>query len=228
MSLITRFTTGHFKKSLFSSVHELSRTFSRSLFIRTEETPNDNAIKFLPGVSLSNQSLDLTSNDFTDAGLSLPRFKDTSTRMLVKSLFNISGVRGVMFGPDFVTVTKAPDVNWAVIKPDVYAALADGLSALNGKLLSLQVEDNGNTTERVLSPTEQSIVDLLNTRIRPAVQSDGGDVEFVSFDAESGIVTLSLHGACRSCPSSNATLQYGVRNMIMHYIPEVTDVVQEA
>jgi Fe-S cluster biogenesis protein NfuA len=183
------------------------------MFIQTQETPNPNSLKFLPGV----QVLESGTRDFPTPASSL-------ASPLAKLLFRVEGVKSVFFGPDFVTITKEDDEqNWNVIKPLVFATLMDFFASgqpvvLDESQTSFENED-GEEDETVLL-----IKELLETRIRPTVQEDGGDIRFVGF--KDGIVQLKLQGSCTSCPSSVVTLKSGVENMLQFYIPEVLGVEQ--
>ncbi|XP_041064965.1 NFU1 iron-sulfur cluster scaffold homolog, mitochondrial-like [Carcharodon carcharias] len=186
---------------------------SRSMFIQTQDTPNPNSVKFIPGCPV----LESGTMDF-----SAPRSAFCSP--LARQLFRIDGVKGVFLGPDFITITKADDeVEWKLLKPDVYATIMDffasGLPILT---------DEAPRSDTAPSEEDDEVVaiikELLDTRIRPTVQEDGGDVIYKGF--EDGIVKLMLQGSCTSCPSSIVTLKSGIQNMLQFYIPEVEGVVQ--
>ncbi|GBM44972.1 NFU1 iron-sulfur cluster scaffold, mitochondrial [Araneus ventricosus] len=185
----------------------------RSLFIQTQETPNPNSLKFIPGIPV------LESGTFE-----APNVKEASKSPLARQLFQIEGVSSVFFGPDFITVSKANDeIEWKVLKPQIFAAVMDffatGLPVVNTDQTSSDTDFDPNDDETV-----QMIKELLETRIRPVVQEDGGDIIYMGF--EDGIVKLKMQGACTSCPSSVVTLKSGVENMLQFYIPEVKGVVQ--
>ncbi|KAK9704382.1 NifU-like domain [Popillia japonica] len=193
---------------------------SLSMFVQTQETPNPNSLKFLPGVSVleAGQTMDFPS---AEAAISSP---------LGKMLFRIEGVKGIFLGPDFITVTKADDeVEWKLLKPvtkadDEIAVMdffASGLPILNEGVTNSDSQINDDDDEIV-----QMIKELLNTRIRPTVQEDGGDIIFMGYD--DGVVKLKMQGSCSSCPSSIVTLKNGVQNMLQFYIPEVVAVEQVA
>ncbi|GCB71583.1 hypothetical protein scyTo_0001624 [Scyliorhinus torazame] len=186
---------------------------SRSMFIQTQDTPNPNSLKFIPGCPV----LESGTMDF-----SAPRSAFCSP--LARQLFRIDGVKGVFLGPDFITVTKADgEVEWKLLKPDVYATIMDffasGLPILT---------DEAPRSDTAPSEEDDEVVaiikELLDTRIRPTVQEDGGDVIYKGF--EDGIVKLMLQGSCTSCPSSIITLKSGIQNMLQFYVPEVEGVVQ--
>jgi len=176
------------------------------MFIQTEQTPNPATLKFLPGQAVMSQG---TAN-FTSA--------DTATRSpLALRLFGIDGVIGVFFGSDFVTVAKSDDIEWHVLKPSILGALMEHLTAdlpiIEGEAAA-DDSDAGDDDEIV-----GQIKELLDTRVRPAVAQDGGDIVFHGF--EKGVVYLHMQGACAGCPSSSITLKSGIENMLKHYVPEV-------
>lgn len=182
------------------------------MFIQTQETPNPNSLKFLPGV----QVLDSGTRDF-------PTPMSSLGSPLAKLLFRIEGVKSVFFGSDFVTITKEDDDgNWNVIKPLVFATLMDFFAS--GQPVVLEDSEVTTQTGEDDDETVMLIKELLETRIRPTVQEDGGDIRFVAF--KDGIVQLKLQGSCTSCPSSVVTLKSGVENMLQFYIPEVLGVEQ--
>ncbi|KAK9127736.1 hypothetical protein Syun_016533 [Stephania yunnanensis] len=138
------------------------------------------------------------------------------------------GVTRVFFGSDFVTVTKSEDTSWDFLKPEIFAAIMDFYSS--GKPLFLDANASASMDTAIHeddSETVAMIKELLETRIRPAVQDDGGDIVYHGFDPETGIVKLKMQGACSGCPSSSVTLKSGIENMLMHYVPEVKGVEQE-
>ena len=178
------------------------------MFIQTEETPNPATLKFLPGKPVMASG---TANFPTpEAALRSP---------LAKRLFAIDGVSGVFLGSDFVTVTKAPSLEWHVLKPPILGALMEHLSA------GLPVIDDA-AGEAKPEGADNALVDqikeLLDTRVRPRVAEDGGDIVFHEF--RDGVVYLHMQGSCSGCPSSTATLKMGIENLLKHYVPEVTRV----
>ncbi|XP_047236894.1 NFU1 iron-sulfur cluster scaffold homolog, mitochondrial [Girardinichthys multiradiatus] len=181
----------------------------RTMFVQTQDTPNPNSLKFLPGRII------LEEGTMNFAG---PR--DAFCSPLARQLFRIDGVKSVFLGPDFITITKSDEtMEWKVIKPDVYAAIMDFFTS------GLPVVNEGSKPSADTAPSEDDdevvamIKELLDTRIRPTVQEDGGDIVYRGF--EDGIVKLKLQGACTSCPSSIVTLKNGIQNMLQFYIPEV-------
>lgn len=188
--------------------------FRRNMFIRVQETPNPNSLKFVPGVEV----VESGTVDF-------PSPSHGYRSPLARQLFRIHGVRGVFYGKDFITVTKSDDqdLTWPILKPDIFAVIMD-FFASNIPILT-DVEPSPDTAP---SDDDDEVIalikELLDTRIRPTVQEDGGDIIFKGFDEETGIVKLKLQGSCSDCPSSSITLKSGVQNMMQFYIPEVTSV----
>jgi Fe-S cluster biogenesis protein NfuA len=189
------------------------------MFIQTETTPNPNTLKFLPGRTLA----DGGSHDFRTA-------EEAEASPLANRLFAIDGVTGVFFGSDFLTVTRAEDgLSWPQLKAPVLAAVMDHFTS--GEPLFSNAEAQGHGDQAYEGETAQvvaEIKELLDTRIRPAVAQDGGDILFDRFEPDTGIVWLHMRGACSGCPSSAATLKAGVENMLRHYVPEVSRVEQTA
>lgn len=183
------------------------------MFIQTEATPNPATLKFLPGRVV----LDEGTREFRDAE------EAGTTSLLAAKLFGIDGVRGVFFGPDFITVTKG-DVAWPHIKPAVLGAIMEHyMSGQPVMVVAAAAEENG---EEEFDPADSDIVDtikeLLETRVRPAVAQDGGDITFRKF--ADGVVYLNMRGYCAGCPSSTATLKNGIQNLMRHFVPEVREV----
>lgn len=175
------------------------------MFIQTETTPNPNSLKFLPGREVMRRgTLDMA--DRTAAARS----------PLAARLFDIDGVTRVFFGSDFVTVGKADATDWAMLKPQVLAAVMDHYTS--GEPL-LREEEGEAASDQEDSEVVAQIKELLDTRVRPAVANDGGDIVFRGF--EDGVVYLHMRGSCSGCPSSRATLKHGIENMLRYYVPEV-------
>ena len=182
------------------------------MFVQTESTPNPATLKFLPGQTV----LETGTADFPSADAA-------GTSPLARRIFGVGGVAGVFFGNDFVTVTKESEVAWEHVKPAILgaimehfqsgAAVLEGAGAAGGHAASVDGED---------SEIVDQIKQLLDTRVRPAVAQDGGDITFHGFDR--GIVYLHMQGACAGCPSSTLTLKMGIENLLRHYIPEVVEV----
>lgn len=181
------------------------------MFIQTESTPNPATLKFLPGQTV----LELGTADF-------PSAEAASKSPLAQRIFATGGVAGVFFGTDFVTVTKADDVAWDHIKPAILGAIMEhyqsGAPVIAGEgAAGGHREHTGEDGDIV-----RQIKELLDTRVRPAVAQDGGDITFHGFDR--GVVYLHMQGACAGCPSSTLTLKMGIENLLRHYIPEVLEV----
>ncbi|CAG7716817.1 unnamed protein product [Allacma fusca] len=188
----------------------------RSMFIRTQDTPNPNSLKFYPGT----QVLESGTVDFPN-----PAAAGNST--LAKMLFRIEGVKSVFFGQDFVTVTKMDDeVEWKLLKPEIYATIMDFFASGLPVYTPSKDESAGEAADADGEEDETVLLikELLDSRIRPTVQEDGGDIRFIAF--KDGIVQLEMQGSCTSCPSSVVTLKNGVQNMLQFYIPEVLGVEQ--
>ncbi|MGD9650057.1 MAG: NifU family protein [Dongiaceae bacterium] len=179
------------------------------MFIQTESTPNPSTLKFLPGVEV------LTSGT---ADFSTPDSAKASP--LAQTLFAINGVKGVFLGADFVTVTKDVKLEWPALKPLILAAIMEHFTSNKPVMLegAAAPAANTNTGDAVID----QILELLETRVRPAVAQDGGNIEFDRF--EDGIVYLRLQGSCAGCPSSTATLKSGIENMLRYYIPDIQEV----
>ncbi|KAL0743043.1 hypothetical protein Bca4012_084556 [Brassica carinata] len=189
----------------------------RTMFIQTQSTPNPSSLMFYPGKPV----MEVGSADF-------PNVRSALGSPLAKSIYSIDGVVRVFFGSDFVTVTKSDDVSWDILKPEIFASVMDFYSSGQPLFLDSQAAAAKDTAiNEDDSETVAMIKELLETRIRPAVQDDGGDIEYCGFDPESGIVKLRMQGACSGCPSSSVTLKSGIENMLMHYVPEVKGVEQE-
>jgi len=190
---------------------------SRSMFIQTEKTPNPASLKFIPGVTVLEEEYG-SGMDFT------PESDDIAKSPLVKQLMKINGTNRVFLGRTFISVTKNEDIKWEHMKPHIFATIMDFYA--EGTPVVVDAPQQHDTT---ILDTDDEVValikELLETRIRPAVQEDGGDIFYISFDEESGIVSLQLAGSCAGCPSSSVTLKNGVENMLMHYIPEVRGVM---
>ena len=184
------------------------------MFIQTEPTPNPDTVKFLPGQPVAG---DLGPFDFPDIG---------SARM---SLFQVDGVERVFLGSDFVSINKDAGRDWKHVKPMVLAAIMDhfmaGLPVVeDGAVASGGADDDGTVYEGETAEIVAEIKELIETRVRPTVAQDGGDIIFHRFEPDTGIVHLSMRGACAGCPSSTMTLKQGIENMLKTYVPEVTAV----
>lgn len=188
------------------------------MFIQTETTPNEDSLKFIPGVPVTKGS----TYEFLDLRSALK--SPLATRLL-----NIEGIVGVFYGPDFVTCTKDDSFQWNILKPEVFAILMEHFSSGAPLFREEHQEGEGHEDTRVLdsdSDIVAMIKELLETRVRPAIQEDGGDIEYRGFNEDNGTVYLKLMGSCRGCSSSEVTLKNGIERMLMHYVPEVQAVEQ--
>lgn len=183
------------------------------MFIQTVETPNQDSLKFIPGTPVMPQGGTAEFLSGHQAAIS----------PLAKRLFQVEGVRGVFFGPDFITISKDQDTPWQLMKPDIYANIMD-FFATGLPVLTEEQPPSDTDIQEGDSEVVQMIKELIDTKIRPSIQDDGGDIEYRGF--ENGIVKLKLKGACRTCDSSVVTLRNGIENMLMHYVPEVTGIEQ--
>ncbi|GAA5912714.1 hypothetical protein JCM6882_005768 [Rhodosporidiobolus microsporus] len=188
----------------------------RTMFIQTETTPNADSLKFIPGQAVSPAG----THEFLDAGAA-------ASSPLADRLFHLPDVRSVFFGPDFISVNKSEDAAWAELKPEIYSIIMEHFTA--GRPLFAEGKESGAEDTRILDDDTEVVAmikELLETRVRPAIMEDGGDIEYRGFDEETGVVQLSLKGSCRGCESSAVTLKSGIERMLMHYIPEVKEVEQ--
>ena len=180
------------------------------MFIQTNTTPNPASLKFLPGrVVMERGTADFRS------------VEEANSSILAQNLFKIEGVEGVFFGSDFISITKSENFDWQILKPSVLGAISVHYES------GASIIDKIENTEKNPTVTKDSeivvqIKELLDTKVRPAVAMDGGDITFSDF--KDGIVFLHMQGACSGCPSSTATLKAGIENMLKHYLPEVQGV----
>ncbi|WP_423605777.1 NifU family protein [Sphingomonas sp. MS122] len=187
------------------------------MLIETEATPNPATLKFLPGRTV----MDAGTRDFATP-------EEAEASPLAEALFNLGDVTGVFFGRDFISVTAAPGVEWTGLKPDVLAILLDHFSASMPLFRPGTAAGFSVPPEEALAdnPEDADIVaqikELIETRVRPAVANDGGDIVYRGFDK--GKVYLQMQGACSGCPSSTATLKNGIEQLLKYYVPEVTEV----
>ena len=181
------------------------------MFIQTQETPNPATLKFLPGQEI----LESGTAHFASVG-------DAARSPLAQRLFSLQGVISVFLSTDFVSVSKADDTDWSMLKPMVLAALMEHLSLghpiMDAPIKTNDADENNEDDDDIVV----QIKDLIETRVRPSVMQDGGDIVFDRF--EDGIVYLEMQGACAGCPSSTLTLKSGIENMLKHFIPEVQEV----
>ena len=190
------------------------------MFIQTEATPNPATLKFLPGKEVLAEG----TADFRDAEAA------AQASPLAEKLFSIPGVTGVFFGYDFVTVTKDEGLEWQHLKPAILGAIMEHFMS-GAPMMSAGSQENSERADQdgeFYAEADQEIVvtikELLETRVRPAVAQDGGDITFRGY--ENGTVFLHMKGACAGCPSSTATLKHGIQNLLKHFVPEVQQVEQ--
>lgn len=180
------------------------------MFIQTEATPNPATLKFLPGAAVMASG---TAN-FSVAD-------EAARSPLAQRLFSIEGVAGVFLGADFITATKYPDNDWDILKPRILSAIMDHYTS-GDPVINADAIETAHAQGDGQSEVIDQICELLDTRVRPAVAQDGGDIVFKGY--EDGIVYLTMQGACAGCPSSSATLKHGIENMLKYYIPEIVEV----
>jgi Fe-S cluster biogenesis protein NfuA len=190
----------------------------RAMLIETETTPNPATLKFLPGRPVIEAG---PPRDFADA-------EEAEASPLAEALFSQGDVAGVFYGRDFIAVTAGEGADWRDLKPQILSILLDHFSSQAplfkiGSAGDIHIEEDGEFAE---NPEDADIVaqirELIDTRVRPAVANDGGDIVYRGFDK--GVVYLAMHGACSGCPSSTATLKQGIEQLLKHYVPEVTEV----
>ena len=200
----------------------ISVIIKRNIFINTETTPNPHSMKFLPQTEV------LPEKFGTGMYYEKNQLNEIMKSPLAKQLFAIDGIKSVFFGKDFVSITKNTDEVWMTIKPQVFSALLDFYASEK----SIIEEHNNELSDTAILDTDDEIIatikELMETRVRPAVQEDGGDIFYVGFDRITGLVKLRLAGSCVGCPSSSVTLRNGVEKMLMHYIPEVKGIEEVA
>ena len=176
------------------------------MFIQTEITPNPNSLKFLPGKVVSNSgSFEISKKEDTD-------------NELLRNLLSINGIQGIFLSKDFISINKNDDASWEEIKHIVISLINDFYSDGN----EFVIDNNLKEENKDFKDIEKKIIKLLDQKIRPAVEKDGGDIKFISF--ENGVVKVQLQGSCSGCPSSTMTLKQGVQNLLCHYLPEVKEV----
>jgi Fe-S cluster biogenesis protein NfuA len=178
------------------------------MFVQTQITPNPNSLKFLPGRRVSNSGT-FEIND-----------KNKTSNDLVRSILSINGVTGIFLGEDFLSVNKKEDSNWEDIKHIIISLINEFYLEGNPFIVD---KDFYNEKKDNFDKIEKKIIKILETKIKPAVAKDGGDIKFMEF--KNGVVTVQLQGSCSGCPSSTMTLKQGVQNLLCHYIPDVKEVV---
>ena len=179
------------------------------MFVQTETTPNPNSLKFLPGKAVSNCG----PVEITD--------KNKINNYLIRNIISINGVTGVFLGSDFISINKKEDTDWEDIKHIVISLINDYYQ--DGNEFVINTDPNVETLDKDLIDIEKKIIKILETKIRPAVARDGGDIKFQEF--KDGVVKVKLQGSCAGCPSSTMTLKQGVQNMLCHYIQDVKEVI---
>ena len=177
------------------------------MYVQTEETPNPNTLKFLPGKTVS----EVGSVEFTAV-------KQTENR-LIKDILSMKEVNMVFLGSDFITVKKTDQILWEEIKPKIISLINEYYLENKDSILDKNYLKQKTSDEEPSDEVVKKIINVLDEKIRPAVARDGGDIKFKSFD--NGLVTVELQGSCSGCPSSMATLKQGVQNLLCHYVPEV-------
>ena len=177
------------------------------MYVQTEETPNPNTLKFLPGKTVS----EVGSIEFTAV-------KQTENR-LIKDILSMKEVNMVFLGSDFITVKKTDQILWEEIKPKIISLINEYYLENKDSILDKNYLKQKTSDEEPSDEVVKKIINVLDEKVRPAVAKDGGDIKFKSF--ENGLVTVELQGSCSGCPSSMATLKQGVQNLLCHYVPEV-------
>jgi len=178
------------------------------MFVQTELTPNPNSLKFLPGKTVSNSgSFEITKKEETDSEL-------------VRNILSVNGVTAVFLGSDFLSINKSENIDWEDIKHIVISLINDFYSTGKEFVIANELFEIKKSKPNEI---EKKIINLLETKIRPAVAKDGGDIKFKEF--KDGVVKVELQGSCSGCPSSTMTLKQGVQNLLCHYLPEVKEVV---
>eukprot|EP00947_MAST-08B_sp_MAST-8B-sp1_P004100 g4100.t1 len=191
----------------------------RSMFIQTQKTPNPNALQFLPGRTVLEEEW--------GTGVNFTSYAEAQQSGLAKRLFQLDGVTNVFLGRDFVTINlDTVKTDWHLAKPHIFAVLMDFFAQTDVPVMS--AEATGSSDTRVEDDDTEVVAmikELIEMRIRPSVQEDGGDIYFRKFDEDTGVVYLELAGSCAGCPSSEVTLKHGVENMLKYYVPEVTSIM---
>ena len=179
------------------------------MFVQTQITPNPNSLKFLPGQAVSNSG----SYEITE--------KNTVNNDLIRNILSINGVTGVFLGSDFISVNKKQSINWEDVKHIVISLINEYYQS--GNKFVIDKEPDETESRKDLIDIEKEIIRIIDSKVRPAVARDGGDIKFKKF--KDGIVTVKLEGSCSGCPSSTRTLKQGVQNLLCHYVPDVIEVI---
>ena len=178
------------------------------MFVQTQKTPNPNSLKFIPGKLVSNNGSFEINN------------KDEVNNDLIRNILSINGVTGIFLGEDFLSVNKKENTNWEDVKHIVISLINEFYSEGKEFIIDKKLD---NEKQVDFDEIEKQIIKILDTKIKPAVARDGGDIKFKEF--KNGVVTVQLQGSCSGCPSSTMTLKQGVQNLLCHYIPEVKEVI---
>jgi Fe-S cluster biogenesis protein NfuA len=178
------------------------------MFVQTQKTPNPNSLKFIPGKLVSNNGSFEVNN------------KDEVNNYLIRNILSINGVTGIFLGEDFLSVNKKENINWEDVKHIVISLINEFYSDGKEFIIDKKLDDEKKSD---FDEIEKQIIKILDTKIKPAVARDGGDIKFKEF--KNGVVTVQLQGSCSGCPSSTMTLKQGVQNLLCHYIPEVKEVI---
>ena len=178
------------------------------MFVQTQITPNPNSLKFLPGKKVSNDIPSEITN------------KNESDNELVRNILSINGVTSIFLSDDFLSVNKDEKIEWEDLKHIIISFINDYYSSGNEIVIDKESKNSSNLN---FSDVEKKIINILETKVRPAVARDGGDIKFKEF--KDGVVTVNLQGSCSGCPSSTLTLKQGVQNLLCHYIPEIKEVI---
>lgn len=198
-----------------TSIHT---TATRDMYIQTQTTPNPQSLKFLPGKPV-------LPDDYPQSAVDFSNYKSAQSQSpLASALFSVDGVVGVMLGKDFISINIDESTDWLTAKPHVYGIIMDHYTS-NKPIINT---DNQSQSDTTITDEDDEVIslikELIETRIRPAVQEDGGDIIYKGMDRDLGVVRVQMVGSCKGCSSSAVTLKNGIENMLMHYVPEVTQV----
>tara|TARA_Y100000768_G_scaffold210594_1_gene158610 strand:- start:1888 stop:2478 length:591 start_codon:yes stop_codon:yes gene_type:complete len=193
---------------VFNYILIYKNNYNLLMFVQTQKTPNPNSLKFLPGKKVSEDGSYEILN------------KDETNNYLIRNLLSINGVTGIFLGEDFLSVNKQKDIDWENIKHIVISHINEYYSEGNEFVISKKLNHSKDFSYNEI---EKKIINILETKVRPAVARDGGDIKFKEY--KDGKVKVELRGSCSGCPSSTLTLKQGVQNLLCHYIPEVKEVL---
>jgi len=207
------------RAAAFSPRTAVLQHYRRTMFVDTEATPNPQSMKFITGKEVLPEEFG-TGMYFQRGARS--GVSDSSSSPLAKRLFSVTGIKGVFLGRDFITVTKNNEELWQALKPQIFSQILDFYAE---GLPVVETASNEGASDTTVLDTDDEVVatikELIETRVRPAVQEDGGDIFYRGFDPRTGMVQVQLAGSCVGCPSSSVTLRNGVEKMLTHYVPEV-------